>query len=220
MQTARECGDDITRPQRHVGGMTEIPIILLAAGQSSRMGGVDKLMQEVDGVPLLRRSALIARNVAPVIVALPCAPHPRHSTLEGLDVQIVQIPDAAEGINASLRGALAHVPSQAKAAMIVLADLPELTSSDLTAILQARITHPNYLIWRGATEAGKAGHPVLFDQSVLPALSGLTGDSGAQDVVRAHKDKVFLQPLPNRNALLDLDTPEDWAAWHKTRLPK
>jgi len=52
--------------------MKTIPIILLAAGKSSRMGGKDKLMQPVDGQPLLRRSALIAHSAAPVIVALHC----------------------------------------------------------------------------------------------------------------------------------------------------
>ena len=89
--------------------MDQIPIILLAAGQSSRMGGKDKLLQIVDGQTLLRRSALIARCAAPMIVALPPAPHPRYDALDGLDLRCVEIPDASEGMNASLRGALAHV---------------------------------------------------------------------------------------------------------------
>ncbi|MCX8955064.1 NTP transferase domain-containing protein, partial [Ruegeria sp. NA] len=42
--------------------MTEIPIILLAAGQSSRMGGLDKLLQQIDGIPLLTRTATLAHG--------------------------------------------------------------------------------------------------------------------------------------------------------------
>ncbi|CUJ93040.1 molybdopterin-guanine dinucleotide biosynthesis protein A [Ruegeria denitrificans] len=197
--------------------MTQIPIILLAAGQSSRMGGQDKLLQIVDGQPLLRRAALIACQAAPVIVALPPAPHPRFKALEGLSLLRVEIPDANEGMNASLRGALAHVPPDAGAVMILLADLPDITTADLSDVLSAVQSHPDKLIWRGATASGKAGHPVAFDRSLFNQLSHLTGDKGAQSVVRAHADKVHLHALPGQNALLDLDTPADWTAWRAKR---
>ncbi|NVO54980.1 nucleotidyltransferase family protein [Rhodobacteraceae bacterium B1Z28] len=199
--------------------MNKIPVILLAAGQSRRMGGLDKLMQEVDGIPLLRRAAKTAQTVGPVIVALPPEPHPRHDALSGLDVLRVAIDDAAEGMNASLRGALKHVHPDAQAAMVLLADLPDLTEADLTAVLRARATHPNHLIWRGATETGKPGHPVLFDRKLFLPLSKLTGDQGAQTVVRAYKDKVHVHALPGQRAVLDLDTPEDWAIWRMHRSP-
>ncbi len=197
--------------------MIEIPIILLAAGQSSRMGGIDKLMQPVDGVPLLRRSAQRALAAGPVIVALPSFPHPRFDALEGLDVIPVEIPDAQEGMNASLRGAMAAVPSGAPAVMILLSDLPDITTKDLIDVIQSLETHPNNLIWRGSTQESKPGHPVVFDRSLFSELSELAGDGGAQSVVRRFKDNVHLHPLPARNALLDLDTPEDWVKWNAQR---
>lgn len=197
--------------------MSAIPTILLAAGQSRRMGGADKLMQKIDGIPLLRRSAITALTAGPVIIALPPKPHPRYGALSGLDAQIVPIPDAMEGMNASLRGALAHVGPKAPAAMVMLADLPDLSPADLAAVLAARQDNPDFLIWRGATRAGKPGHPVLFDRSLFSALSQLTGDAGAQSVVRAHIDRVRTIPLPGQNALADLDTSEDWAKWHQSR---
>ncbi len=200
--------------------MTRIPIILLAAGQSSRMGGADKLLQQVDGVPLLRRSAQTALAAGPVTVALPQRPHPRYQALDGLDVRRVPIPNAAEGMNASLRGVLAHIGPDATAVMVMLADLPDLTSNDLAEVLAAHNNNPDFLIWRGATQSGKPGHPVVFDQSLFAALAQLTGDEGAQSVVRANKDRVFTVALPGSHALLDLDTPEDWAAWQKNQPPK
>ncbi|MTH99659.1 NTP transferase domain-containing protein [Roseibium sp. RKSG952] len=193
--------------------MKKIPIILLAAGQSSRMGDADKLMQLIEGIPLLRRSAMTALAAAPVYAALPPAPHPRYRALDGLDVQKVEIPDAAEGMNASLRGALKHIPADARAVMVLLADLPELTTSDLQCVSASVAANPDNLVWRGATETGKPGHPVIFDRSLFDQLSNLTGDAGAQSVVRQHADKVHLHRLPADNALLDLDTPEDWASW-------
>ncbi len=197
--------------------MTEIPIILLAAGESRRMRGPDKLMQEIDGVPLLRRSALAAHAAGPVIVALPTPPHPRYAALDGLDVLTVPISNPAEGMNASLRGALAWIPEGAPAVMVLLADLPDMTTTDLTGVLRSRVTHPDHLIWRGATQQGKPGHPVLFDRHLFSELSQLEGDAGAQSVVRAHQNQVHLHCLPGTNALLDLDTPEDWAQWHAIR---
>lgn len=198
--------------------MTEIPVILLAAGQSSRMGGQDKLMQPIGADPLLRRAAQRAQAVGPVIVALPPAPHPRHDALDGLDVQRVGIADAREGMNASLRGALACVPQDAPAVMVLLSDLPDLTSDDLRAVRHSMITHPDKLIWRGATQDGKPGHPVVFHRSLFDQLSALTGDGGAQNVVKGCGAMVHLHKLPGRNALLDLDTPDDWEAWRLSKL--
>ncbi|TMV06537.1 nucleotidyltransferase family protein [Ruegeria sediminis] len=194
-----------------------IPIILLAAGQSRRMGGADKLLQEVDGRPLLRRSAEIARSVAPVIVALPPAPHPRHDALSGLDVLGVPIADAQEGMNASLRGAVRALPQDAQAVMILLADLPDLTAEDLTTVMRAVRDVPDNLIWRGATEDGKPGHPVVFHRDLFPDLAKLTGDGGAQTLVRRHAGRVHLVPLPGQHARTDLDTPDDWNRWRSGR---
>lgn len=216
----RVCEADTGPHHEHDNSMKNIPILLLAAGQSSRMGGLDKLMQAVDGQPLLRRAALIARRAAPVIVAVPPAPHPRHDALDGLNLRLVAVPDAQEGMNASLRRALGQVSPDAPAAMVLLADLPEITSADLSAVLASVRTHPDNLIWRGATVSGKPGHPVIFDRRLFQQLSDLTGDAGAQSVVRANAAKVHLHPLPGQNALLDLDTPEDWANWKAKRAPQ
>lgn len=192
-----------------------VPILLLAAGQSRRMGGADKLTQPVDGEPLLRRvaRAACAAGIGPVFVALPPAPHPRHTALDGLELTRVAVPDAAEGMNASLRRAIAALPEQAEAAMIVLGDLPGLTAQDLRKVARAMREDPQSLIWRGATEDGKPGHPVVFARALFTELAALTGDSGAQDVIRRHQDRVSLVRLPGQRARLDLDTPDDWARW-------
>lgn len=217
---AQECGDDLLIHRRHACEMTQIPIILLAAGQSSRMGGADKLMQPIEGVPLLRRVAQRALAAGHVIIALPPAPHPRYTVLEGLDVQLVEIPNAQEGMNASLRGAMASIPANAPAVMILLSDLPDLTTQDLNSVLRSVKTHPDNLIWRGATDEGAPGHPVVFDRSLFSELSELNGDSGAQIVVQRYKGKVHLHRLPAQNALLDLDTPADWTRWNAGRPQK
>lgn len=215
---ARVCGGDSRVVTRHISGMN-IPILILAAGHSARMRGVDKLMQDIDGEPLLRRMtrAACAATDQMVLVALPVQPHARYAALEGLAVTSVAVADASEGINASLRAGMAALPKDSDAVMVLLADLPNLTTSDISIMLQAVDTTQDTVIWRGSTTDGKPGHPVVFHRSLFAELCALTGDSGAQSVVRAHADKVTLIRLPGQNARLDLDTPEDWDRWIKSQ---
>lgn len=199
--------------------MTDLPIILLAAGQSSRMRGRDKLLEEVGSVPLLRRQAAMARRVTSgsILVALPPAPHPRYGALADLDVTPLPVPDAAEGMNASLRTAFAALPTDAKAAMLLLGDLPELTETDLARVARAVSLTSDTLIWRGTTEDGRPGHPIVFAAPLFPAFAALTGDTGGREVVAQAGDRIDLIPLPGNRARLDLDTPEEWEAWRAGR---
>ncbi|MEH6672847.1 MAG: nucleotidyltransferase family protein [Sulfitobacter sp.] len=197
----------------------DIPIILLAAGQSSRMRGRDKLTELIDAEPLLRRQARIARAAtkAAIIVALPPAPHPRYDLLRGLDVTPLPVPDAAEGINASLRAGFAALPSSSLAAMILLADLPELTEFDLNCVLQSVDLNTKYTIWRGATSDGKAGHPTVFAACHFDRIAQMSGDTGAKEIIAQAQAETLIVPLPGNRARLDLDTPEAWAAWRAAR---
>lgn len=199
--------------------ISHIPIIILAAGQSSRMRGADKLLQDVDGQPLLQRIAKVARAAtdAEVLVALPLMPHDRWAVVENCGVKGLEVADASEGMNASLRRVIKALPDLPNAIMVLLADLPELTTNDITTVLKSAKNDKDYLIWRGTSDAGIPGHPVVFSATLLPQLRALTGDSGAQSVVRENSDHVRLVPLPGTHATLDLDTPEEWANWRANR---
>lgn len=195
--------------------LSDIPIIVLAAGQSRRMGDRDKLLEEIQGVPLLRKQAAMARAVtrAEVIVALPPRPHLRYAALKGLDVTCIEITDADEGMNASLRTAFRALPPDAPAAMLLLGDMPDLTEKDLATVLKEVDPDKDILIWRGATEDGKPGHPIVFASVLFADFQALKGDGGGREVVARAGERVALIPLPGQNARLDLDTPQDWAAW-------
>ncbi|MFA8440761.1 NTP transferase domain-containing protein [Yoonia sp.] len=189
------------------------PILILAAGRSSRMGGRDKLLEDVGGVPLLRKQVQTALATGqPVFVALPPAAHDRQAAIADLDVTVLRVPEAAEGMSGTMRGAVAQLPI-APAFMLTLADLVALETADLKAVFAARTAHPQYVVWRGATVDGKPGHPIVFDASLRPAFAGLKGDGGGESLVKPLWDQTYLVPLPGNRARLDLDTPADWAAW-------
>lgn len=199
--------------------LNDIPIVLLAAGQSRRMLGADKLAEVVDGVPLLTRQARMARAATggAVIVTLPDRPHARYDLLQGLDVVPLAVPDAAEGMSRSLRAGFAALPEEAPAAMILLADLPELEADDLRRVAAAVTLDGHTRVWRGATENGKPGHPLVVARALFPVLMALQGDNGGREVLRAAGDQTQLVRLPGTRAQRDLDTPEDWATWRASR---
>lgn len=180
------------------------------------MRGGDKCLEMVEGLPLLRQVALrCLATGCPVLVALPPDRPLRAAALEGLAVTQVAVPDPAQGMAASLVAGVAQVPEGA-AVLLMLADLPEMTAQDLAAVLAVRAERPDAIL-RGAAADGTPGHPVLFPPDVRGALLALSGDEGARSVLQRHKRRVLPVPLPDRHAVTDLDTPEDWAAWRAAR---
>ena len=191
-------------------------ILILAAGSSSRMRGADKLLEEIDGEPLLTRSARMALATGcPVTVTLPPDRPARLAALQGLAVTPVIVPDAAKGLAASLIAGLDALPASAPVLM-VLADLPDLTTEDLKACLAVWAKDP-LAIPRGAAADGTPGHPVGFPPDLRAELLALTGDTGARDVLTRHADRLHLVRLPGTHATTDLDTPEAWAQWRAAR---
>jgi CTP:molybdopterin cytidylyltransferase MocA len=90
--------------------------------------------------------------------------------------------------------------------------MPGFTASALTALITRFQVEPQ-LIWRGGTEDGQVGHPAIFPRALWAKLAEVTGDEGGRSVLRSHKDQVRVLTLPGQMAVLDLDTPEDWAAY-------
>ena len=189
-----------------------IPVLILAAGQSSRMRGTDKLMCYVHGFPLLRHQIDMAAGIGPIYVALPSDNHPRLAALGGTAAIPLIVPQASEGIGGTMRGAVAQLPD-CYAFMIVLGDLISLTNNDLEGVLNTKNTHKKNLIWRGATPDGKPGHPIIFDASLRPAFASLHGDSGGESIVKPLASQTHLHRFNDNRARHDLDTPEDWSAW-------
>ena len=96
--------------------------------------------------------------------------------------------------------------------MILPADMPELGSEDLSALIAAFQSHPDRLI-QATAQDGTPGHPVIFPPDCLPEFARLSGDTGARAVLKAPKSRLCRLAQPQRRACTDLDSPEDWARW-------
>ena len=192
--------------------MRPLPAILvLAAGASTRMRGADKLLEEIDGTPLILRAVRAACAVSPeVIVALPRDDRARAAWLSDTPARTVRVAERA--MSASIRAGVAAC--RAEALTIHLADMPEIDAAALQMVADAwrRGAAP---ILRATTAAGGPGHPVTFARSLFADLTRLGGDGGARSLLSRHP--ADLVTLPDRAAVTDLDPPESWAAWRAAR---
>ena len=186
-----------------------IPTILLAAGSAGRFGA-QKLLQELDGKPLIRWTAEALDAVVPdhLLVVVPPHAGKLRAALSGLRVRFVENRRAEEGMGTSIAAGVAALDPDAEAVLVTLADVPFGPSLILPAVVQRfrkgvdEIVAPSY---RGAP-----GHPVLFARSVFPELLALEGDRGARAVIDRDPARRFTLELdvePPR----DVDTPEDLA---------
>lgn len=193
-----------------------LPILLLAAGASARMRGEDKLMRPIGGQPLLRdRAETALATGAALFVTLPVksqAPD-RWQALEGLArCTLLPVPDAGQGLSASLRAGLSALPASAPGVLVMLADMPDITRDDLAALMAP---FDGTRLVRAVDEAGKPGNPVILPARLFARASTLSGDTGARALM-AEEDPLLVA-LPGQNARTDLDTPEDWQAWQALR---
>jgi molybdenum cofactor cytidylyltransferase len=207
-----------SRPQPReaaIPARPKVSALLLAAGSSSRMRGADKLMELVDDIPLLRLSAevLLASQVDEVIVVLRPDDPRRLAALDGLNVRVIENPQATEGMGASIRAGIAAVASDAGALLVALADMPDIAANDVDALIAAYDVEDGREIIRAANPTGAPGNPVLFGRRFFEPLRGLEGDEGARSILAANADLVRLVRLSSNAARVDLDTPEAWAEW-------
>jgi CTP:molybdopterin cytidylyltransferase MocA len=198
----------MSRPEHR----NSVALLVLAAGASSRMGGRDKLLEQVDGHPLLRHVCEIASATGyPTTVTLPPEAAQREHTLTGLDVKTITVADARTGMAASLRAYAQCHPSKTDGVMVILADMPDITTSDLQNLIDNFLAEHGEKVIRASDASGLPGHPVVFPERLVAGFADLIGDQGARNILK--DEEITYVTLPDRHATTDLDTPADWTKW-------
>jgi len=188
-----------------------VAVVVLAAGGSRRYGGA-KLALPIDGVPLVRRSALAALQVSrQVIVVSGAHAEAIGPQFSGLDVTVCLNADWALGMGGSIAHGVAHLRAlqpDAGAVLIALADQYRIGATQLEALCAMHAAKPDQII--AAAYAGTLGAPCVFPRQHFDALTRLQGASGAHALLHAYAGSVY--PLPMPEAAFDIDTPADYAA--------
>lgn len=178
--------------------------VLLAAGSSVRMGR-NKLLFAFNGETIVRRAARRALAVLdPVVVVLGHEPDRIRAELAGLPCLTTVNPDHAQGIHASVRAGLAALPPEVEAAVVLLADMPLVTSAMIAEIVDRYRQSSAPLV---ISQYGDAiAPPHLYARSLFADLAQAEG-CGKQ-VIRRHRAEAAVLSWPDA-ALADLDVPAD-----------
>jgi molybdenum cofactor cytidylyltransferase len=186
-----------------------VACIVLAAGRSTRMGGANKLLAEVGGKPMVRRvvEAALASRARPVVVVTGHQAAGVAAALAGLEVTFVDNPDYAVGLSSSLKAGIGAVPVSADAALVLLGDMPQITSVHLDRLVAAFAAEEDAAIIV-PTHKGRRGNPVLWPRAHFAEMLQLEGDAGAKRLMAAHGGDVREVDLGTDAIFADVDTPE------------
>ena len=189
--------------------MSAVSAILLAAGESQRMGEINKLMLAVDGEPLLCRTVktLLASRLAEVVVVLGHQAEEARILLQRLAVQTVLNRDYREGQMSSVHCGLAALTRPCDGVMICLSDQPPRDIDDLVDAFERRagsIIVPTY--------RDRRGNPIVLTYAHRAEILGGGRNLGCKRLIERNPGLVATVAMNNDHTVFDLDTPEDYAS--------
>lgn len=187
-------------------GVTKVGAIILAAGRSTRMGR-NKMLEPVNGKAMLLHSVEAARDagLAGPIIALGHEAEMVTACLRDHPHHPVFIPDYAEGLSRSLRGAIAAIPSDWDAAFVCLGDMPFISAA-LLREMAGRAREDRIVV---PVCEGKQGNPVLWGRHFFEELKACRGDRGAKSLIANHQGAVVALLTGDKAIHRDIDQPSD-----------
>lgn len=198
-----------------MGGVPQLPLaaVLLAGGASRRFGADNKLLAEVDGVPIVARTAreILAAGVGELVVVTGAEHTGYVAALAGLPVRFV--PNAAwdEGIGSSIAAGVRSLSEVPQGAFIVPGDLPNLTAAVFRTLGVAFAEADGACVVVPVTAAGAQRNPVLWPRALFAKLAALTGPKGGKSLLDTLGDRRVDVAFGDESLFADIDTPEDYA---------
>jgi molybdenum cofactor cytidylyltransferase len=193
-----------------------IGIIVLAAGSSSRMKQSKQLLP-IDEETLLHRAARAALNSGAdhIAVVLGANRNAHRKIIKSLPVDIVLNKMWQAGMGASIRTGLQHLTSHYNidAVLVMVCDQPKVDGSHLLSLIET---------FRAADKSIVASHynhlpgvPAIFDRLHFDEILRLGDQAGAKGIILKNPSTTQLVNFPEGS--IDLDTPEDYEQFLKTR---
>lgn len=192
--------------------MLKVSAIVLAAGESKRMAGRNKLLLPLGGKTIIECTvdAILAARVDDVIVVLGHEAAAIQKVLHKRSLRFTLNPNYRGGMASSIQAGVAALAPPTQTVMIALADQPLITTAEINFLIAelARATEKSIGV---PTFNGQRGNPVLFDLRYREELLALQGEVGGKSILARHPEAVLEVALPAENILVDADTPEVYA---------
>ena len=197
--------------ERLAAALLPVGGIVLAAGQSSRMPGSQKLLLDIDGVPMVRRVYDAASEGGCHQTVVIYAEDDVKRAIDGRG-ELVFNPKAHTGMASSLRVGLKAMRPEIEAAVVLLGDQPLVGSRTVATLLRAwrrEGSRPAVAVSQSTEEKDGWAPPVVLSRELWGELLALRGDSGARQVLHGRPELLDVVPAPGRPD--DIDTPDDYA---------
>jgi molybdenum cofactor cytidylyltransferase len=186
-----------------------ISAILLAAGESNRMGQPKQLMPFGQSTIVERTiDYLLNSAVSETIVVLGYKGEEIRKTIAGKPIKIAINTDYQQGMSTSIIAGLKQVDKRARAVLIALGDQPFVNSQTITSLVEAFIANNRGILI--PVYQGRRGNPVIFAIKYKGELLNLKGDVGGREIIKLHPDDVLEVAVNCEGVLLDIDTMENY----------
>ncbi|MEP0518701.1 MAG: molybdopterin-binding/glycosyltransferase family 2 protein [Hyphomicrobiales bacterium] len=188
-----------------------VAAIVLAAGQSKRMGANNKLVAELDGSALVHHVVRAARDsrISKTVLVTGAEPEKIRAAVAEFEIDVAHNREFDDGLSTSLRTglrALIDDPVQPDAAIVLLGDMPRISQPMIDKLVSAfdPIKGREIIV---PTNNGKRGNPVVWSARFFDQLMDVKGDTGGRHLVGEFSEFVHEVEI-GEAASFDLDTPE------------
>lgn len=207
----RSAHDEEETSQASAAG-PRVGAIVLAAGRSTRMGGENKLLCKIAGMPLVTRAVDAARasRCVQVMVVTGFEAELVEAALAGRTVSFVHNPAFAQGMSGSLRCGLKALPRDLDAVLVMLGDMPQITALEIDSLIEAYAQDAQAIVV--PERGGRRGNPVLWPRRYFAEMCAVSGDVGARELLARHADKVKTVSVSSDAIFADVDTPDALAS--------
>jgi molybdenum cofactor cytidylyltransferase len=188
-----------------------ISVILLAAGQSKRMQGENKLLKKYKKKYLINHilKSLIKSKVNKIIIVIGHENRKiKKIALKSKKITFVINSQYLKGISTSIKCGLRKISKKNIGFLIVHADMPLVSTTILNALCSA-LKSKNKKIFVPVYKK-KTGNPLAFKYSMIKSLKKIKGDKGAKKLIKSNKSKVQLIKIKSKSILIDFDQLKDF----------
>jgi molybdenum cofactor cytidylyltransferase len=196
-----------------------ISSILLAAGQSLRMKGGNKLTKEINGIPLIKYAVknILGSAVDELIIVVGHEKEVLEKIIEkNKKIRFIYNSNFADGISSSIKIGLENISKKSEAFFISLGDMPDVNQNIYNKLIKTRYNYNKKLKTNLKKEIfiptfeNEKGNPILFSKHMREKIMQIKGDNGARELIELNKDKTLNVPLKSRGVTLDFDEREDF----------
>ena len=196
-----------------------ISSILLAAGESKRMEGENKLIKEIDGTPLIKYAIrnILGSAVDEIIIVLGHEKEILETIIEkNKKIKLVYNENFKNGMASSIKVGLNNISNKAEAFFICLGDMPDINQNIYNKLIKAKKNYNKKLKPNFRREIiipsyeGQDGHPILFSKFMKKKLMDIKGDCGAKKIIDLNKNKILNVPFDSEGITIDFDTQESF----------